>query len=349
MSGLEPLRLVVQDSSAASVRKGDAIWLPVDATREGAAREGTIRRHRKRTIVHDLEIAPTDHGAPLLGRGGQVVGIVLTRSMPSRWVEPVLLDARRTANVTPPPSSALLNFPSKQVYPQSAIRRALETGLEPSVYRVPAERNDLEFLTPPLIQALPQSSAAAAYRPETGFFEWSLYSGMVEPVVVVQVIPRLRLSSAYGAKVAGYAVFLIVYPVLFLAAALAGASQGLAPMGPPHKTYRLGTEPGEVRLLRNGVEVRPLETSLLCGKRQLLMARKPGKKAKLRKVTGCYRTYHFAPEAFAPSETVEFRVFCGRSKEPQVVPIGDLQDRLWQDFIPYFEALRADGDAGAGN
>ena len=342
--GLEPLPLAPQDSSASPLQAGMTVQLPGRGEGEGPPREAFVKKLRKRRISFKRGTLLGPLGGPILNDQGQVLGIVVSsspRALPIHLAEGVLLEARHKSADTQPPSAASLTVASKTVYPEETMQPLISDGMEPGAYHLQAGEIDLEFLTPPLVHYLPETPEGAVYRPGEGFFEWQRYSGMVQPVVVVQAVPEFRLTRAYMARVGGFSMYCIAYPGLVLLAALSGA-QDLPPIpSPPRATYRFGPKFREIQLLRNGVEVHPLQTNLVCDKRKVLMVRKPGKTAKLRKVSGCYGAYSYAPEAFAPGEPVEIRVFAGKGKkstEPQVVQVGELSDRVWADFKPYFEA-----------
>jgi hypothetical protein len=343
VAGVEPLRLACDVPPAGPAHRGDAIRLPLDSSSDGPPREGTIRKFKKRRIVHDVFVDFDNYGAPLLDADGRVVGVAAAKSIPIGLLEPMLLEAIRTAAEQAPPSAALLTVASEHVYPLDSMRPVVESGLDAKMYRIRVEKISLEFLTPPLIETLPGDPVSYSYGADDGFFDWKRYAGMVAPEVVVQAVPRLRASSAYKAKLAGTTVYWVAYPALFLLAAFGGANEPPPLLGPPNKSYRIGSAFHELQLYRGDVRVEPLETEAICGKRRMLVQHKPGKEPKLRKVGGCYAAYHFPPEAFAPGQAVAIHLFRSKSKQPEIVELENLQDRLWQDFVPYVEARHEAG------
>ena len=107
-------------------------------------------------------------------------------------------------------------------------------------------------------------------------------------------------------------------------------------LNPVHAAYHFKGDFLKARLVRDGVEVQPIEGQRHCGTSEVQMARRSDQKPRSRKIRGCWGSYIYPAEAFAPGGDLEIRlVEEGREDRPEVVMLPrEMRERLWADFVP---------------
>jgi len=357
VADVTPLALSGENESPP--RKGDEVLAAV-RTDDGfdlSATTGVVKRIGRRAIVHSAPVAKGDVGGPLLNSRGAVIGInaapsregsVRCLAVPIRLALEGLVESReRAARLDPPPAASL-----------TAVDKAESSGPgegsaapEPNVadYRTRLEEGRIEFLTPALIRALnnaPPDSSVAGAAP----WEWQRYAALRGRVVAVQIVPDLRWTTGsvfrVTGRVASYPVLAgiqvgLVLVVAFVA--LLGGDGGLEPpilpaalWKPARAAYHFKGDFEAALLLRGTEAIAPIDGQRLCGTSKVWLARKPGQKARWRKVRGCWGTYTFPAEAFRPGAPVEVRMFEEGEKDgPRIVVVPEeLVARIWSDFQP---------------
>lgn len=302
------------------------------------------------SVCYDAPLPSGALGGPVLDSRGTVVGINafhgptsrrrdMACALPINRAVEALASARQRALASEPPPAGPLNLPSRRNYPPSLARELGGQIADPDAYRARAGKVNLEFLTPPLVHALPRTRDDS-YTTQAGFFLWQRYQGAHEPAVVVQALPDLRWTAGSAWRVAGYSVYIGALPVLLLACVLTGCDDiPLAP--PPRASYRFKRDFNGLVLLRDGVEVHPVAESVECDPTRARVALAPGRKIKERKVRGCHGVYKYPPEAFAPGAALSVRIL--EKGEPAAggdVPLDPvLVRRIWADFQLWLATL----------
>ena len=165
-------------------------------------------------------------------------------------------------------------------------------------------------------------------------WQWIRLADVREPVVVIQVVPDLRWTGGSYSRVAGR---IVSYPVLALWSVFALLYDALTWLGDPdpplafpegslwwptRAAYHFKGDFLEARLLRDSLEVSPIEGRRDCATQKLKMARRPTQKPRVRKIRGCWGSYTYPAEAFAPGAALSLRlVEQGREDRPEIVPL----------------------------
>jgi hypothetical protein len=151
--------------------------------------------------------------------------------------------------------------------------------------------------------------STSSYKPGEDFYEWRRYVGDYRPVVVIQAMPEIALT--------GGSVFAIVM---------------LGPNVPKH--FKFKTDFVRMELLRDGTVVEPI----LPGRVPHIVNEQQGYASM--KDVAYYGVYEYPPEAFRPGVKLVLRIWEQGHAEPKLKEIpGELKDRVWKDFKPYFAAL----------
>ena len=300
---------------------------------------GVVSKIRSRFILHDARLTVVDFGGPLMNTDGVVVGVSsagqvrrpdLSSATAAPWFRRYLEQARDRAMNLPLPTARALS---------AVAAPSLDT--DPADYRIRSGKKSLEFLTPRLLRALEQRADFRAIAGVTPW-EWVQHAGVRDPIVVVQVVPDLRWTGGSYFRVTGrllsYPITAVAQVLMFLNEALAGGDE--VPVfpaelwKPAHAAYHFKGDFLEARLLRDGVEVQPIEGRRHCGTSEVQMARRPGQKLRSRKIRGCWGSYIYPAEAFAPGGALKIQVVEeGQEDRPDVVTLPrELQERLWADI-----------------
>jgi hypothetical protein len=359
VTGIAPLRLSDSDSDP---DRGDfVVPIPNPAADDRPDRKATVVKTPGNRICFDAVVGPQSSGGPLLDLAGEVIGIhtaneIVVKKRPAacalaiQAARKVLDEARsRLAEIPAPPADPVTEV-SDSVYPVALARERSAEVADPEAYRMRAGEVNLEFLTPPLIHSL-AGRMSSVYRPEEGLFRWRRYGGINEPVVVVQVLPDVRVAAGTGFRIAGYLVGMVAYFAVALLLALLLFPVWIEeddpllffhPVSPPRAAYRFERGFTGMTLLRDGVEITPLDSAVICDPVRLEMAIRPTQKVKERKVGGCHGVYRYPPAAFEPGHDLELRIEeGGRPSKGGPVPVDPrLVDRVGADFEPYFSALQ---------
>ena len=354
VAGIRPLPF--PDKNWRQPHRGETILVAARRTGgEGVALlTGTVLKRRARYIIHDAPLTGQDIGGPVLTTGGVVVGVTgeprggragpaaATRSL---WHLSRLKGERERASMLPfPPARPLA--PLAAGASGSGITSQgpeAESGLNFTDYRIRSGKRSIEFLTPHVVQSL---GLRANFRIIAGEapWQWVRLAGVTEPVVVIQVVPDLRWTGGSYFRVAGRVVS---YPVLvaasvfqFLAAAFIRGEDpvlfGADLWRPTHAAYHFKGDFLEAGLLRDGLEVPPIEGHRDCATTKLVMARRPTQQSRVRKIRGCWGSYTYPAEAFAPGAALSLRLIEeGREDRPKIVPLPPtLVERIRGDGGP---------------
>jgi hypothetical protein len=300
---------------------------------------GVVSRVEAETITSDININPGNSGGPLLNLGHEVIGIT-TFSQQSGVGEPgiagivragtaakIIEEVRAAAEATEPPPVEQLPVPPPSAYPIAALRSLVHAKLDPKKYHLEAGDIEIDIATPPLLYYVQNEAAIKAAEtrrkrsksnpvsPEgEEVCQWQADAGAWDAVVTVRAMPEVTMTGGSRAGRAFGALFGVVTPA----------------------SYRFKADSREMRLLRDGVEVRPIVPGRLCQ-----TVEEQAGLNRLRDV-GCLGLYQYAPDAFAPGAALELRVFAGDAPAaPKVVKLmPTLVETVWADFEPYFESLR---------
>jgi hypothetical protein len=246
-----------------------------------------------------------------------------------RLVGKALGEARGKMTASEAPALTLLPVVPETPYPAAALRERVTAEIDPKSYHREAGKLDVQFVTPPLIASVSRrlelraaeqqkkrskGQAESTYDPKDDFFEWRRHGGDYEPIVHIQVIPERKLTG--GSKAA-----------LFFGS-LAGVATPLK--------YQFKADFREMRLLRGGTPVTPIHPGRTCqavGEAQGMTYIED---------VGCYGLYQYPAETFEPGAPLELQVFTEDDPgRPVVVPLDpEFVRRIWDDFVPYFDALR---------
>ncbi len=297
-------------------------------------------------------------GGPVLDEGDNVIGIHAIARPSARkrpktcafkidYASRPLALPRETMATADAPLFTALEAEVRESYPVGLAREASERITDPAEYRMRAGEVSVEFITPPLIQALPRTRDDS-YTPQSGFYLWQRFQNGQQPVVIVQALPDLRWTGGSAWRVAGYSlswgVQIVSLPFLLLFSLFTGEADDvlfMADIPPPHAAYRFERDLDGFALVRDGVEVHPLSESLECDPNWVRVARKEGGKLKERKVRGCRGLSMYSPEAFAPGAQLAVRILHGgKPVKKGDVPVDPaLAARIWADFEPWRAAV----------
>ena len=363
VTGIKPLPLA--NRTVKRLRRGATIVAAAhqpDGTGLSLVR-GVVSKIRSRFILHDARLTAMDFGGPLMNTDGVVVGVSRAGRVRSPdpssatpvWLRAYLEQARDRAMELPLPSARALSAVAEGIQgPKDAVA-APSLDTDPADYRIRSGKRSLEFLTPRLLRALEQRADFRVIPGETPW-GWVQHAGVRDPIVVVQVVPDLRWTGGSYFRVAGrlvsYPVMVVAQVFFLLIEALGGADHPLVLPAelwkPAHAAYHFKGDFLEARLLRDGVEVRPIKGQRHCGTSEVQMSRRSEQKPRSRKIRGCWGSYIYPAEAFAPGGALEIRlVEEGQEDRPEVVMLPrDLQEHLWTDIGP--TSGGTEGRASAG-
>jgi trypsin-like peptidase len=356
VGGLQVLPFL--DRKAKPPRTGEEILVAAHKTSgEGVTLlRRTILKRRAGSITHDGELTGRDVGGPVLTTTGVVVGVTSEprggQADPAtatlfRWFPSRLEAEQERAGMLPlPPARPLA--PLARGAPGGGVAGqdlAIESDRDFADYRIRSGKRNIEFLTPPVLSSLGRHAQFRTVAGEAPW-QWVRLADVMEPVVVIQVVPDLRWTGGSYFRVAGrvvsYPVLVATSVLLLLVEAFAGGE----PSGllfevhelwrPTRAAYHFKGDFREARLIRNGLEVPSIEGHRDCATTKVLMARKPTQEPRVRKIRGCWGSYTYPAEAFAPGAVLSLRlVEKGREKSPEIVPLPPaLVERLWSDVGP---------------
>ncbi len=301
---------------------------------------GLVSKVEQGAIYSDVNINPGNSGGPLFDSRGRVIG-VNTFGIGSGRVGPgvsgivrihlaaaVLEEARAGLGESSPPPLERLPIESTFTFPAEELRvLAQRKNLTPNLYHLEAGKIDVEFMTPVVIAALEIEVEKAAARTRNkrtrrkanarkvsdpgDFYEWRRYAGDYRPVVVVQAVPEIRMTT--------------------------GSAWAVALAGPSVPTrYRFKTDFERMELYRGQTLVQPIHPGRI--------AQVVSMEAGLQSMDdiGFFGAYEYPPEAFRPGAALIIKVWRQESPVPNVKVVdAGLAGRIWADFLPYFEALEA--------
>jgi len=199
------------------------------------------------------------------------------------------------------------------------VLRSAEADPEASEYRAEGQTVDLEFLTPPVIRSLAlrdeisahdKYMGIASFTPGKDFFRWSEYGEGSAAVVVIQAIPKIKNVSnleglAYGS----------------LGALVNPKDRALQP------SFRY------MKLLRDGIEITPIDSRRRCGEFTIRLLYPEGDKKWQDRVFGCYGSYAYDPEVFETGVTLTLQVSTEGKPEPESFTLGQQTiQRIHSDF-----------------
>ena len=299
---------------------------------------GIVSKIEQGAIYSDVSINPGNSGGPLFSARGEVVGINtfglisnlqgISGIVRIHLAYPVIERAQLKLDTDLPPSNIILPVAAMYRFPAHILKDiALRSEYKPKLYHVEAGKFDVQFVDPvviAMVEAEDERRATAyrkkrtkkkdvdEYKPGEGFYEWRQYAGDYSPVVTIQAIPEIRLTTG--------SIFMV---------ALAGAS---AP-----KRYRFKADFDRMELVRNGTVVQPIH---------------PGRVHEVTGIhtgidtledIGIYGTYRYPPEAFQPGAELILSVYRQGSEKPTTKTLKpELVNRIWAHFVPYFESMQAE-------
>ena len=319
---------------------------------------GTISKVHGATIIADLSLGVRSAGGPVLDLHGRVIARNPTRVslkkdkgvriVRSHKIERLLKDTRATMHLVDTPSSTPFTPLPPGAFPFEAMRSTAAAEYELGAYQVQAGPYLVEFLTPPLTDALQREarglkgsnsnrSRGACRKPKGEVNRWRPAHHTTSPVVTLQVIPEIRRNGGKYVAITAYWVF---YPVILFVTLFSNNLEMLA--DPPSPTSRFDPAFDQLELRKGGRIIRPIHPGRVCGQSLGLLeidfcSEESGRSNK-RKVKGCYGIFTYPAEAFVPGEPMELRITrkSGRS-EPEVVALDPaLIERISSDFRPYF-------------
>lgn len=302
---------------------------------------GLVSKIEEGALFSDVNINPGNSGGPLFKLTGEVVGVntfgLFAEAGPGvsgivriHLARPLLARARETMAQTPPPPETLLPEAASFRFPPEELSKiAVATRYDARHYHVEAGKIDVQFLTPVVLAQLEiQAEKEAAefrkrrtrrkqdvqeYVPGRDFYEWRRYAGDYRPVVRIQAIPEIGLT--------GGSLFAVVM---------------LGPNVP--KTYKFKTDFKRMELVRGNAVIEPIHPGRIPH-----VANIEAGADRLKDLT-FWGAYEYPPEAFKPGVAVVLKVWQEGKPQPVVRMLdGKLQQRIWDDFAPYFAALEVEG------
>jgi len=345
VADLVPLEIADADSSVAPASIGErvvAIGSPL-AT-ETILTSGLVSKVEEGAIYSDVSINPGNSGGPLFNMRKEVIGIntfgLIASSGPGvsgivrGYLANELLSTVTPNMLTDPPPTGELPVESDFRFPPEDLRAiALSMRFNPRDWHVEAGKFDVQLLTPAVLACLEVENERNAaqfrqkrskkkqqkvdeYRPGTDFYEWRRYTGDYRPVVTVQAVPEIRMTTGSAWAVG-------------LTAAMGGNTNF-------QKRYRFKADFDRMELVRGSTVVEPIHPG-----RMPQVADVETSQVILEDIA-FLGAYEYPPEAFKPGETVTLRVWKQGVPEPivKVVP-PEKQQAIWASFRPYFEALEA--------
>lgn len=311
---------------------------------------GTVLKRRSGTIIHDGQLTGQDIGGPILTIGGAVVGVTTEprggragppRAIRLRWFRFPLSGERERAGMPPPPPARPL-APLATSAPGAGQSPAVESDRDFADYRIRSGKRSIEFLTPPVVQSLGRRAHFKTIAGEAPW-QWVRLADATEPVVVIQVVPDLRWTGGSYFRVAGrvvsYPVLVVTSVFLLLGAVFTGEDPSEffgAPelWRPTRAAYHFKGDFLEAHLIRGDLEVPATEGRRDCATTKVMMARRPKQQPRGRKIRGCWGSYTYPAEAFAPGAALSLRlVERGREDRPEIVPLPPaLAERIRGDF-----------------
>lgn len=345
VESLSPLPLAADDPANPPVTVGErvvAIGSPF-AT-ETILTSGLVSKVEQGAIYSDVSINPGNSGGPLFSLRGEVIGINTfglgtsasggVAGIVRIHLAHALLDHARSLAVEPPPPD-LLPVEASFTFPADQLRaEVMRTDFDPKDYHVEAGKFDVQLVTPVLVASLQaqEEREAAAFRSKRNkkkdtktfegvdyFYEWRRYAGDYRPVVTIQAVPEIRMTTG--------SVF---------AVALVGNA---AP-----QRYRFKADFDKMELWRGNVLIQPIWP-----RRQANVINYQSGLVSMKDV-GFYGTYEYPPEAFKPGAALTLKVWKQGEPTPIVKTLSNpTQTRVWTDFDHYFQGLEEETRQSAEN
>jgi hypothetical protein len=334
VEGVEPLV-----PASRSPAKGDQLLVVCPGSDGNAtwARASVWKAQRRASPVFyvDVKIDRRDLGCPFLDLDGGVAGTYWGQAFgdshkpeveQARMVlafhrlESTLARVRsKVAKQKLPPAELLPEAPEAE-YPHDMARSVAAT-IDAANYITRMELVDLEFLTPPLLHKLEATDSSTPhdrqmqivrYTPSEGFFRWREYAGTAQAVVVIQAVPKIKKVINRSTDYASMIGFVL---------------------NPADRAF----EPDFQRLdlLRDGIPVEPVRPGRICGRFKVHARSAEGVVEWRDKLYGCYGSYAYRPEEFAPEATVAVSVSTSGGTVKYVLPRETLE-RIQADFRPFF-------------
>lgn len=333
VKGLVVLKLADDSIERPPVSEGErvvAIGSPLMT--ETIMTSGIVSKVEQGAILSDVSSNPGNSGGPLFDATGNVVGINTFDVLPEKgpgvsgtvriYLARDILARARGRLGEPPPPFARLPVESSYRFPAATLREmASSADKKTQDYNLKIGLFDIQIATPALISYLEVSAQAEAKQahlkrtngqevePGPDFYEWQRYSGDYRAVVTIWAMPEVQRTRGSG----------------FLTA-LFGARA--------NRKYRFKTDFKKMELLRDGVVVEPIH---------------PGRMPDLghnRSGNGTiedfsyYGGYEYPPEAFKAGARLELRIWDEKNLDYAHETISAERQRLiWNDFLPYFQAL----------
>lgn len=342
VAGITPLPLSRASGEGAGPKVGDrvlAIGSPL--SQEAILTSGIVSKVEADVLISDVNINPGNSGGPLLAMTGEVIAINTFGESAGRGpgvsgcvrvhlVEPVLAQARQRAAGKPAPPPERLPVASRIHYPIAGLKELVTGTPDVSAYQIDAKDLEVTFVTPPLQVSMAMAGQIRAAEmqkkrrkkapltesevadPRDDLYGWLRNVGEFEAVVRIRALPEIRLTGGSRAGRIVGAIFGVVTP----------------------GTYRFKTDFVEMRLFRDGADVRPIVPGRICETVSM-----SGSGGKLEDV-GCFGIYTYPPEAFAPGAALVLQIVTAeKPDEPMIVTLApELVGRIWSDFRPWVEA-----------
>jgi len=293
---------------------------------------GIVSKVEQGAILSDVSSNPGNSGGPLFDSTGDVIGINTFDVLPDKGpgvsgavriylAKDILARARGRLGESPPPVTRL-PVESSYRFPAATLKAMAAAGTrETRDYNLKIGFFDVQFATPALLSYLKVSAESAAiqhhlkrtnvreYEPGPDFYEWQRYSGDYRPVVTIWAMPEIEKT--------GGSPFLV---------ALFGARF-------QHK-YRFKTDFKRMELVRDGVVVEPIHPGRIPDLEQYQSG-----DMSMEDLT-YYGGYEYPPEAFKAGAKMELRIWDeGQSDCVHEEISAERQQRIWNDFSPYFREL----------
>jgi S1-C subfamily serine protease len=303
---LEPLVLAGGDTGAPSTAAGEwvlAVGSPLMT--DTPPMSGLVIRVEDGSIYTDARIDPDRFGGPLLNRYGEVVGINTSRSGTVRLSRSLpLLESVTAARFTAsfPPAYPLPAEAEQRIPTELLAQQAVRLDAASGDYHLEVGQFDVQLVTPVVVASLAAAATTADELKEykPGRSFYRWQRYVGDTRAVVTVQAVPESSRDAGSR----------------RASVGGAEpQGGGP----------GVEFERMELWRGGELVLPIHP------RRFTSGGRRG---------SYYGSYEYPPEAFEPGAKVTLRLWKQGDLTPSVKVLpAHRQERVWAQFVPYFEAL----------